>query len=482
MTNRTKYLFEETYLNMAADFGYTAHGPGEGEDLSYEATNSEAFVSFTNDNLVTNAGTFAGVVPGMDNVPHSSESAFLLDYEINMPSFGLPQTSIHHYHSPLGSSYGDSSSSASASVGPASPVDADSSISPPVPSLQDHKNNPSAAFFHMQQGSSLKEHQRSSGSSSDLTSRSFDGLFTSASPTGSKKESLLEMLHGPGYLSSLFQGMSGEEASNTSSSGTSTWVAAEASIGDFDIDSLDVDNLLASLPPEWLQSDRDVRSLTNMGLDPCPSSRKVVNAYTAQESKTKIPHDGISKVEASLAFASSQENHPTYATRMDAPVAASAEVPITVGITQHGIEEKGKRKVASSISKATKVTKQMKRAGPAIRNRPFNNNRAAPTSKFVCRYPGCGQRLRCPKGLDRHELRHTRNDNYGWFCPGAALVWGDHEKACTCPMLGYTRSDRLVAHIKKRGPGNPCYEAAIRLKWNPHLKGSVNRFKNYRPA
>ncbi|KAL5503748.1 hypothetical protein ACEPAH_7819 [Sanghuangporus vaninii] len=386
--------FNHNFDPFEANFGYIAHGPDEGDDLSYEATNSRAFPYR---NLAADDGTFAGVV--QDYLNHSAESAFLSNDEINMQSLGLPQTGTHHYHPPLGSSYGDSSSSASASVGPGYSADADSSVAPPASSLQAYQNNPSAAFFHMQQRSPLREHQCCSDSSSDLTSRSFDGRFTSVSPTETKRESFLEVLHGPGCLSLLSQRTTGEGTSNIFSSGTSTGVAAEASIGDFDINSLDVDNLLTSLPPEWLQFDTDMRSLPNMGLDPCPSSQKVVNAYTVQESKTRIPHDGISKDKVLLSSASRPENHPTCATSMDILVAASAKVPITVETTRQGTGETGKGKASSSTSKATRVTKQIKRAGPAIRNRPFNNNRAAPTSKFMWRYPGCGQRLRCPKLL-----------------------------------------------------------------------------------
>ncbi|KAL5526979.1 hypothetical protein ACEPAF_8708 [Sanghuangporus sanghuang] len=266
MTSRTKYLFEEMYLNMSAEhLGYTVHGSGEGDDLSYEATNSRAF---PDNNLVV-----------QDYLHHSAKSAFLSNYEINILGFGLPQTGIHYYHSPLRLSYGGSSSSASASVGPSSPANANSSIAPPALSLQDYQNNP-ATFFHMQRGSSFREHHSSSDSSAVQISRSFDGLFTSVSPTGSKKETLLEILHGLGYLSLLSQGTAREGTSNTFSSDPSTWMDTEVSIGDFDSNKFNVDKFLASVPPVWLPLNTNK---LNMSLDSCSGSQNNVNRNTTKD-------------------------------------------------------------------------------------------------------------------------------------------------------------------------------------------------------
>ncbi|KAL5526915.1 hypothetical protein ACEPAF_8642 [Sanghuangporus sanghuang] len=137
----------------------------------------------------------------------------------------------------------------------------------------------------------------------------------------------------------------------------------------------------------------------------------------------------------------------------------------------------------TSTSREMKGKDKIKQSGSHLRQKPYNVGRSAPTSKYECSH-GCKTWCRSKKELKRHEFRHERPDSYGWLCPGLDFPWaGQGSKACSCPTLGYTRSDDLVRHLKQRGPGNPCYEIALGLNWSPGVRGSIKNLpERYRPT
>ncbi|KAL5503815.1 hypothetical protein ACEPAH_7886 [Sanghuangporus vaninii] len=137
----------------------------------------------------------------------------------------------------------------------------------------------------------------------------------------------------------------------------------------------------------------------------------------------------------------------------------------------------------TSTSREMKGKDKIKQSGSHLRQKPYNVGRSAPTSSYECSH-GCKTRCRSKKELERHEFRHKRPDTYGWFCPGLGFPWAEHgSKTCSCPTLGYTRSDDLVRHLRGRGPGNPCYETALALNWHPDIRGSIKNLpERYRPT
>ncbi|KAL5526913.1 hypothetical protein ACEPAF_8640 [Sanghuangporus sanghuang] len=171
----------------------------------------------------------------------------------------------------------------------------------------------------------------------------------------------------------------------------------------------------------------------------------------------------------------------TYAT-MPTNRASSPSGPSWSHVESTDRDPAGKQNTTST-SREMKGSDKNKRSGSHLRQKPYNVGRSAPTSKYECSH-GYKTWCRSKKELKRHEFRHERPDSYGWLCPGLGFPWaGQSSKACSCPTLGYTRSDDLVRHLKQRGPGNTCYETALGLNWSPGIRGSIKNLpERYRPT
>ncbi|KAL5485639.1 hypothetical protein ACEPAI_6680 [Sanghuangporus weigelae] len=98
---------------------------------------------------------------------------------------------------------------------------------------------------------------------------------------------------------------------------------------------------------------------------------------------------------------------------------------------------------ASSIitTTMTSVLKgKSRRAGPQIRERPFKAKPVSPESKYQCYF--CGHSSKLQKDHERHEWRHKRTAEDGWFCPGLTSPWAE---SCTCPRWAGLQEREVAA-------------------------------------
>ncbi|KAL5526914.1 hypothetical protein ACEPAF_8641 [Sanghuangporus sanghuang] len=226
------------------------------------------------------------------------------------------------------------------------------------------------------------------------------------------------------------------------------------------------------LPDTSLDSCRDLQSVNHNKHQEAQYGQGPVNVARLNRGATAFVPDMSHTQAAAAAYAATPTNSTPSRSGPSQSHAESAE-----GTTV------GKRKATSSASRKMKGTEKNKRSGSHLRQKPYNVGRSALTSKYECSH-GCKTWCRSKKELKRHEFRHERPDSYGWLCPGLGFPWAEHgSKACSCPTLGYTRSDDLVRHLKQRGPGNPCYEIALGLNWSPGIRGSIKNLpERYRPT
>ncbi|KAL5526187.1 hypothetical protein ACEPAG_7526 [Sanghuangporus baumii] len=200
------------------------------------------------------------------------------------------------------------------------------------------------------------------------------------------------------------------------------------------------------------------KPLQDMSLDSCRDLHMIVNPNITRETRQvqKLVDPNV-HTNALLAE----------------PNTGTAQTPTTVNTAPSSLSS------ASSIITTTMTSAlkgKSRRAGPQIRERPFKAKPVSPESKYQCYL--CGHSSKLQKDHERHEWRHKRTAEDGWFCPGLTSPWAE---SCTCPVLGYTRKDLLIRHLRSRDSGSPCYEAAIEMGWAPGKRGSSKVFNGYKP-
>ncbi|OCB92187.1 hypothetical protein A7U60_g427 [Sanghuangporus baumii] len=201
----------------------------------------------------------------------------------------------------------------------------------------------------------------------------------------------------------------------------------------------------------------------DMSLDSCRDLHMIVNPNITQETQQVQPP--VSRINPDI--------HACML--LGEPNTDAARSPTAVNTAPSGLGFAPSNIPATTTTTSASQGKK-RRAGPQIRERPFKAKPVSPEAKYRCYY--CGHSSRLLKDHERHEWRHKRTAKDGWFCPGLTSPWPD---SCTCPVLGYTRKDLLLRHLRSQGSGNPCYEAAIEMGWAPEKRGSSKVFNGYKP-